>query len=210
LHHHGARRSHGAQRSRRAHPLGGGSPRDAHPAHARGRAHRAGDPGGLDADPRRRPRLALATRPPRAAPHPRFAHRGGRRRSPPKGARHRTSSPTGDAMTEAPSYETILVERRGRVLWITLNKPERKNPLGAQMVNELLYALDAAKDDDEVRAVVLTGAGNAFSAGADLKQFGQDAGSKLPLKGDFPDLLLRFRELGKPVIARVPGIAMGG
>lgn len=113
-------------------------------------------------------------------------------------------------MTEATTYETILVERRGRVEWITLNKPERKNPLGAQMVNELLYALDAAKEDDEVRVIVLTGAGNAFSAGADLKQFGQDAGSKLPLKGDFPDLLLRFRELGKPTVARVPGIAMGG
>jgi enoyl-CoA hydratase/carnithine racemase len=113
-------------------------------------------------------------------------------------------------MTEAIPYESILVERRGRVEWIILNKPERKNPLGAQMVNELLYALDAAKEADDVRVVVLTGAGNAFSAGADLKQFGQDAGSKLPLKGDFPDLLLRFRELGKPVIARVPGIAMGG
>src|SRR5690606_37201354 len=91
-----------------------------------------------------------------------------------------------------------------------LNEPERKNPLGPVVVNELLYALDDARDDESVRVIVLTGAGDAFSAGADLKQLGGSGEGGLPPKGGFPDLLLRFRELGKPVIARVPGIAMGG
>jgi enoyl-CoA hydratase/carnithine racemase len=59
--------------------------------------------------------------------------------------------------------------------------------------------------------VVLTGAGQAFSAGADLSQMGQPAaGPVLAPRGDYADLLLRFTKLGKPVIARVPGPALGG
>lgn len=99
------------------------------------------------------------------------------------------------------------------VATITLNVPERKNPLGPEMVNELLWALDDARDDTAVRVVVLTGAGKAFSAGGDLKALsggGADAGEALALKGDYVDLLLRFRSLGKPTIARIPGVAMGG
>lgn len=113
-------------------------------------------------------------------------------------------------MSETRNYQKILVEDSGAVRTITLNEPARKNPLGPVVVNELLYALDDARDDESVRVIVLTGAGDAFSAGADLKQLGGGGEGELPLKGGFPDLLLRFRELGKPVIARVPGIAMGG
>lgn len=112
---------------------------------------------------------------------------------------------------EARVYQTILAASADGVATITLNVPERKNPLGPTMVNELLYALDDARDDREVRAVVLTGAGQAFSAGGDLKQMsgGADAPTLAP-RGDYVDLLLRFRELGKPTIARIPGVAMGG
>jgi enoyl-CoA hydratase/carnithine racemase len=92
-----------------------------------------------------------------------------------------------------------------------MDRPAQKNPLGPEMVNELLYALDDARDDDEVRVVVLTGAGNAFSAGADLKQMPVgESEATLPVRGDFAALLLRFTDIGKPVIARVPGVAMGG
>lgn len=112
-------------------------------------------------------------------------------------------------MSETRNYQKILVEG-GAIRTITLNEPARKNPLGAAVVNELLYALDDARDDESVRVIILTGAGDAFSAGADLKQLGSSAEGELPLRGGFPDLLLRFRGLGKPVIARVPGIAMGG
>ncbi|MEM1415132.1 MAG: enoyl-CoA hydratase-related protein [Myxococcota bacterium] len=109
---------------------------------------------------------------------------------------------------EARDYRSLLVDASDGVATLTMNVPERKNPLGPAMVNELLYALDDAKDDDAVRVVVLTGAGNAFSAGGDLKQM--RAGEGLAPKGDFLDLLLRFRDLGKPTIARVPGHCYGG
>jgi enoyl-CoA hydratase/carnithine racemase len=105
-------------------------------------------------------------------------------------------------------YQTIRVAVDGAICTITLSVPERKNPIGPQMVNELLYALDDAKDDASVRVVVLTGAGDAFSAGGDLKQM--SGGSSLEPKGDYADLLLCFSKLGKPTIARVNGVAMGG
>ncbi len=109
------------------------------------------------------------------------------------------------------AFRTILVTRKDGVETITLNRPERKNPIGPETVNELLYALDDAKEADDVRVVVLTGAGGAFSAGADLARFaagGDDGG--LPFRGGFSDLLLRFTKLGKPTIARIPGPALAG
>ena len=109
---------------------------------------------------------------------------------------------------EARDYQTIRVTSEASVATLTLSIPERKNPLGPVMVNELLYALDDARDDPQVRVVVLTGAGKAFSAGGDLKQMGTS--SALESKGDYSDLLLRFPQLHKPTVARVPGYAMGG
>ena len=111
---------------------------------------------------------------------------------------------------QAREYQTITAAASDGVATITLNVPERKNPLGPRMVNELLYALDDAREADGVRVVVMTGAGGAFSAGGDLKQMGGGDGPELAPRGDYVDLLLRFRELGKPTIARVPGVAMGG
>ena len=110
----------------------------------------------------------------------------------------------------ARGYQTITAVTSDGVATITLNVPERKNPLGPRMVNELLYALDDAREAEDVRVVVITGAGGAFSAGGDLKQMGGGDGPELAPKGDYVDLLSRFRDLGKPTIARVPGVAMGG
>lgn len=114
---------------------------------------------------------------------------------------------------EARAYRTILVSAENGVATITMNKPERKNPLGPEMVNELCWALSDAKDDASVRVVVITGAGKAFSAGGDLKQMGgggDAAAEPLPQKGEYVDLLLAQTQLGKPTIARIPGVAMGG
>jgi enoyl-CoA hydratase/carnithine racemase len=114
-------------------------------------------------------------------------------------------------MQHRDEYRKILVNVSGHIATVTLNNPERKNALGPAMVNELLWALDDAKEDAEVRAVVLTGAGKAFSAGADLSQMGGPSdGPKLDSKGDYADLLLRFTTIGKPIVARIPGPAMGG
>ena len=108
-------------------------------------------------------------------------------------------------------YQTILVDTADHITTITLNIPERKNPIGPAMVNELLWALDDAANAEDVRVIVLTGAGKAFSAGGDLKQLsGSGDGPALEIKGDFSDLLRRFTTLGKPTIARVNGVAVGG
>ncbi|MBW2214673.1 MAG: enoyl-CoA hydratase/isomerase family protein [Deltaproteobacteria bacterium] len=110
---------------------------------------------------------------------------------------------------EERDYQSLLVQQEGHIVTLTFNKPEKKNPLSQEMVNELLWALDDAEAADEVRVIVLTGAGNAFSAGADLKGMTADRG-KLEKKGDFDDLLLRFDTLKKPIVARIPGYVMGG
>jgi len=110
-----------------------------------------------------------------------------------------------------PEYQKLKAQLDGHIATLTLHNPERKNALGPQMVNELLWALDDAKEDPKVRAVVLTGSGEAFCAGADLSQMGAAAGEPaLSARGDFADLLLRFPALGKPVVARVMGPALGG
>jgi enoyl-CoA hydratase/carnithine racemase len=108
-------------------------------------------------------------------------------------------------------YHKIQVHVDRHIATITLHNPEKKNALGPGMVNELLWAFDDAKADPEVRVLVLTGAGQAFSAGADLSELSlHKEGPQLASKGDYADLLLRFTELGKPVIARVLGPALGG
>lgn len=109
------------------------------------------------------------------------------------------------------SYRTIRVQGEGGVLTIALNRQERRNAIGVEMVNELLYALEDAHKDDATRVIVLTGEGKAFCAGGDFAQMsgGSDEGA-LPMKGDYADLLLAMVRSSKPIIARVNGHALGG
>lgn len=111
-------------------------------------------------------------------------------------------------MIESRSYQTLIVSDREAVRTFTLNRPDRKNALHPVLINELVWAFDDAVEDGTVRVVVLTGAGTAFCAGADLSPLAVE--SPLPARGDFADLLLRIYECPKPVIARVGGAAMGG
>jgi enoyl-CoA hydratase/carnithine racemase len=131
-------------------------------------------------------------------------------------------------------YEQIRAEVEDRVLTITLNRPERLNAWTPTMLEELLSAFDRADADDEVRAVVVTGAGRGFCAGADLerggatfdwrsKEAGADAvpragGGEVPLDdpgaGEVPrdgggQFVLRVFECTKPVIAAINGPAVG-
>src|SRR5947209_15722547 len=114
------------------------------------------------------------------------------------------------------SYSEILYETRGPIARITLNRPERRNPIGPTTVGELLHALDAAKSDDGVRVVVLTGAGKVFSAGGDLSSMGaggtplQATSGSTTKPGTFVDLNLALTRLGKPSIAMVNGHALAG
>ncbi len=105
--------------------------------------------------------------------------------------------------------EAVLHERRGPAAWITLNQPERRNALGDELVRGLLAALDSAIGDPAVRAIVLTGAGAAFCAGADLKAGGSGATHQVE-ENPFVAVLRTIWHSPKPVIGRVNGHAFGG
>jgi enoyl-CoA hydratase/carnithine racemase len=109
------------------------------------------------------------------------------------------------------AYTAIRAAAAGGILTLTLHNPARKNAIGPVMVNELLHALEDAAADGEVRAIVITGAGDAFCAGGDFAQMTSGgAASELPHMGDYADLLLAMTRSPKPIIARVNGHAMGG
>lgn len=122
------------------------------------------------------------------------------------------------AKRSAPLYSELQYLVSAGVAHITLNRPERRNPIGPTTVGELLHALQRAKDDPAVRVVVLTGAGKVFSAGGDLSQMSgggtplQAAESENRLAGTYVDLnlMLAGRGIGKPTIAKVNGHAMAG
>jgi enoyl-CoA hydratase/carnithine racemase len=107
----------------------------------------------------------------------------------------------------------LLVESGDGVCRITVNRPERRNALSWSVIAELRAALAEAKDDADVRVVVVTGAGDrAFCAGADLGGMA-DGASFLELhegRGGLGDLFLELYALGKPTIARVFGYALAG
>jgi enoyl-CoA hydratase/carnithine racemase len=105
-------------------------------------------------------------------------------------------------------YTRLDVVREGDVTTITLSSPERRNAIGAVMVNELLWALDDARSS---AVVVLTGAGKAFCAGGDFQQLSAGAEAEaLPHKGDYTDLMLALVNSERPVVAKVNGHALGG
>ena len=106
-------------------------------------------------------------------------------------------------------YEAIRVELTDRVATITLNRPQKKNALNQCLINEMLWALEDADADTEVRAIVLCGAGGSFSAGADLKGMQSETGG-MAKKGEFPDLLQALTNLGTPTVAKIEGYAMAG
>ena len=109
------------------------------------------------------------------------------------------------------SYETLLLERRGRVAVITVNRPDKMNALNIQTRQEGAAALDELRDDAEVRVVVITGAGpKAFIAGADISEF---AGRTAVTQREVMlgrSLFTAVDGFPKPVIAMVNGYCFGG
>ncbi|WP_328712716.1 enoyl-CoA hydratase [Nocardia salmonicida] len=106
-------------------------------------------------------------------------------------------------------YETILVETKNRVGWITLNRPKALNALNSAVLDDIVAALDALGRDDEVGAVVITGSAKAFAAGADIKEMAPKSYMDMFMDDYFArwDRLAQFR---KPTIAAVAGYALGG
>ena len=115
------------------------------------------------------------------------------------------------------SFENIIYERKDSISYLTLNRPEKLNALNAALVAEFREALEVIEADPEVRAVILTGAGRAFSAGFDIQR---GPGSPDPLDGPSDawrshlqghiDTFMMVWNLSKPVIAAVNGYALGG
>jgi enoyl-CoA hydratase/carnithine racemase len=121
------------------------------------------------------------------------------------------------AIMAAVSYEEIDYRVEDRIATITLDRPEKLNAVTATMAGELLDAFDRVDEDDEVRAVIITGRGRAFCAGADLTlggaTFDYDAHDGGPAPTERRDggglLTLRIFRLLKPIIAAINGPAVG-
>lgn len=103
----------------------------------------------------------------------------------------------------------ILQEDRGPVRLLTLNRPEARNAFDSPLYRATGAALDAARVDDSVHVVVLTGSDGAFSAGQDLKEMARLAAGEPGLESGFPVLLEALQNFDKPLIAAVNGVAVG-
>jgi len=117
-----------------------------------------------------------------------------------------TESPAGLAL------ENVLYEKKGPIAYVTLNRPKVLNALNTKTWENLRAAFEAARDDDEVRGVILSGAGDkAFIAGADINELAQLTTVEGEESSSFGQAVLNLVEnLGKPVIAAINGFALGG
>ena len=107
------------------------------------------------------------------------------------------------------NYQNILVDRDERVGIVTLNRPKELNALNFQLVSELADALKALDNDEEIRCIVITGAGDrAFAAGADIKEMSDKSPIHMMLGG--LEAWEPIRRIGTPMIAAVGGYALGG
>ena len=107
------------------------------------------------------------------------------------------------------SYTTILIETRGRVGLVTLNRPEAMNALNPTILRELMEALEAFDADDAIGAMVVAGNEKVFAAGADIKEMAE-ASEEQMRQSPFISSFDRIRKINKPIIAAVSGWALGG
>ena len=112
----------------------------------------------------------------------------------------------------AATLENVLYEKKGAVAYITLNRPQVLNALNQRTWEELRAAFEDARDDAEVRGIIVTGAGDkAFAAGADISELAKATAVEAEKSSSYGQEVLNLVEsLGKPVIAAVNGFALGG
>tara|TARA_R110002124_G_scaffold149879_3_gene316095 strand:+ start:390 stop:1199 length:810 start_codon:yes stop_codon:yes gene_type:complete len=120
-------------------------------------------------------------------------------------------------MSALPQTKDLILDKQGSVLTLWLNRPEAKNALSAEMVDELHAVLDAAAADPTLRTLILRGKGGIFCAGADIKGFKSGAQGGEPNEDDvargnrtFGDLMIKLNEQPQAVIMLVEGAAIGG
>jgi 2-(1,2-epoxy-1,2-dihydrophenyl)acetyl-CoA isomerase len=109
-------------------------------------------------------------------------------------------------------FKTIILKKEGNIATIVLNRPEKLNAVTDTLLAELLEALNEVREDDEVRAVIITGAGRAFCAGFDLEtSIGETSGEVWQTMRDgVTTMIMSIRNMPKAVIAAVNGAAAGG
>ncbi|MDE2332038.1 MAG: enoyl-CoA hydratase/isomerase family protein [Bradyrhizobium sp.] len=107
---------------------------------------------------------------------------------------------------------SVLFEKRGQAFWITINRPEKRNAINGDVIAGIAKGYRTAHDVDDVRVIVLTGAGNkAFCAGADLQNSGAAFSHDFAKPNvDYADLLRLSQSATKPAIARIGGVCMAG
>jgi enoyl-CoA hydratase/carnithine racemase len=108
--------------------------------------------------------------------------------------------------------EAVLYHRDGKIAVITLNRPERLNAINGDLIRDFIRQLDAAREDKDAVAVILTGSGRAFCAGEDLKETaaGKSLETWIEETEGLQEIQRRIMRLGKPLIAAVRGYAVGG
>ncbi len=113
-------------------------------------------------------------------------------------------------MTE--NSEILLVEKRGEVEWVTMNRPDRLNALSKEMVHELRQYFEEKYDDKDTRIIVLRGAGRAFCAGLDLKEerTAGDVADSFKGQTNIRDIYKAMRRCPQPIISLIKGAACGG
>jgi enoyl-CoA hydratase len=107
------------------------------------------------------------------------------------------------------STQTIIVERRGRVGIVRLNRPQALNALNVTLKDELLNAVEAFDADADVGCILMTGSDKAFAAGADIKEMADQSYIDI-FRADFTADYERLARVRKPIIAAVAGFALGG
>ena len=112
-------------------------------------------------------------------------------------------------------YETIVIEKRGQVDWLTLNRPEALNAITTPMVTELRDYFGGLVEDNDTRIVVMRGAGRAFCAGLDIKAsqsktYELPFGGGMGFQGYLAEVYIRMRRCPQPIISLVQGPACGG
>jgi len=113
-------------------------------------------------------------------------------------------------MSDIPGHRNLLVERRGAVGIVTLNRPQALNALNAALISELASALDDLETDAGIGAIVLTGSEKAFAAGADVKEMVTKSYPEIYVEDFITSGWERVAQCRKPVVAAVAGFALGG
>jgi enoyl-CoA hydratase/carnithine racemase len=114
-------------------------------------------------------------------------------------------------MTPADGFKTLSIERSGRVAIITFRRADQLNAMNRQMQSEITAAFEALSDDDEIGAIVVTGQGRAFMAGADIKEYAAQTNEQFDLfQAAGGRMYSAIENNRKPVIAAVNGYALGG